>query len=261
VYVPLPNGLHGRWTIRALEAGKHVLCEKPFAANAAEAERMAEAAARAGRLLMEAFHYRYHPLAARMKQIVTDGTLGRIQRIETNMCFPLPDPRNIRFQYDLAGGATMDAGTYAINMLRYLAGGEPTVLSAHARRITPRVDRAMTAEFQLPDGGSGRITCSLLSRKIVDVTARVVGDRGELRVLNPFAPQFFHRLTLIRPEGKHAVQFVHRPTYEFQLQAFVRAVLKGAPIATGPDEAIANMRCIDAVYRAAGMEPRSPTVG
>jgi predicted dehydrogenase len=196
-----------------------------------------------------------------MKQIVSDGTLGRIQRIETNMCFPLPDPRNIRFRYDLAGGATMDAGTYAINLLRFLAGGEPTVLAARARLLSPQVDRAMIAEFRLPDGGSGRITCSLLSRMLVNVSARVVGDQGELRVLNPVAPQFFHRLTLITPEGKHAVQFAHRPTYEFQLQAFVCAVLDGTPIATGPEEAVANMRIIDAVYKAAGLEPRSPTVG
>jgi predicted dehydrogenase len=117
----------------------------------------------------------------------------------------------------------------------------------------------MTAEFQLPGGGSGRITCSLLSHLLVNVSARVVGEQGELRVLNPVAPQFFHRLTVITPQGKHAVQFVHRPTYEFQLRAFVRAILDGAPIATGPEEAVANMRIIDAVYEAAGLEPRSPT--
>jgi predicted dehydrogenase len=134
VYNPLPNSLHCEWTIRALEAGKHVLCEKPFSANAKEAEQMAAAASHAGRVLTEAFHYRHHPLAARMVEIATDGTLGRVQHIETNMCVPLPLPGNIRYRRDLAGGATMDTGAYAIHMLRHLAGDEPVVTHAEDER-------------------------------------------------------------------------------------------------------------------------------
>ena len=259
IYVPLPNGLHGRWTIEALEAGKHVLCEKAFAANAHEAEQMARAAERAGRLVMEAFHYRYHPLAERMQSIVASGTLGRIQRIETNVCFPLLNPRDIRYRHDLAGGATMDAGTYAINMLRFLAGGEPAVTEAHARLISPQVDRYMQAEFRLPDGGTGRITCSLLSSTLLKISARVLGDRGELRVLNPVLPQLYHRLTVITPQGKQVEQLSRQPTYLYQLRAFVRAILEGTPIPTGTADAVANMRIIDAVYEAAGLRPRSPT--
>jgi predicted dehydrogenase len=259
IYVPLPNGLHGRWTIAALEAGKHVLCEKPFAANAHEAEQMARAAERAGRLVMEAFHYRYHPLAARMRSIVASGMLGRIQRIETNVCFPLLNPWDIRYRLDLAGGATMDAGTYTINMLRFLADGEPTVVEAHARLMSPQVDRYMQAEFRLPDGGTGRITCSLLSSTLLNVSARVLGDRGELRAINPVLPHRYHRLTVITPEGKHVEQLSQRPTYLYQLQAFARALVEGAPIPTGPADAVANMRVIDAVYEAAGLRPRAPT--
>ncbi|HEY7358779.1 MAG TPA: Gfo/Idh/MocA family oxidoreductase, partial [Ktedonobacterales bacterium] len=133
VYIPLPNGLHYAWTLKALAAGKHVLCEKPFAANAAEAEQMVAAAEGSGRVLMEAFHYRYHPLGQRMKEVVTSGQLGKIQHIETWMCFPLPLFNDIRYRYDLAGGALMDAGCYAVNMLRWLAGTEPEVTSAEAR--------------------------------------------------------------------------------------------------------------------------------
>src|SRR5258707_5209481 len=108
IYNPLPNALHCEWTIRALDAGKHVLCEKPIAANAAEAERMAEAATRNDRVLVEAFHYRYHPLAARMKEIVESGELGALRDIETNFCIPLPMRGDIRYNYALGGGATMD---------------------------------------------------------------------------------------------------------------------------------------------------------
>ena len=119
IYNPLPNGLHGEWTIRALRLGKHVLCEKPMASNAAEAERMAEVAGETGRCLVEAFHWRYHPLAARMKEIVDGGSLGRVEHIEAHLCVPLIRPGDIRFRFELAGGATMDAGCYAISIVSF----------------------------------------------------------------------------------------------------------------------------------------------
>lgn len=122
VYNPLPNGLHGRWTRAALTAGKHVLCEKPFTANAAEAREIAALAEQSDRIVMEAFHYRYHPLALRAEQIIASGELGRLRRVEAAMCFPLPKFSDIRYDYSLAGGATMDAGCYAVHMVRTFGG-------------------------------------------------------------------------------------------------------------------------------------------
>src|SRR4029453_6026000 len=136
IYNPLPNGLHAEWTIRALEAGKHVLCEKPIASNAAEAAQMAEAAARTGRVLTEAFHWRYHPLAARMREVV-QTELGEIRHIEAAFCFPLPRFSDIRYSWELAGGTMMDAGCYPVNMVRWLAGADPEVVSAQARLARP----------------------------------------------------------------------------------------------------------------------------
>jgi len=110
IYNPLPNSHHAYWTIRALEAGKHVLCEKPLAASLVEAEAMAEAAQRTGRTLMEAFHYRYHPLFARMRAILASGEIGRVERMEARFCIPLLRRNDIRWRADLAGGALMDTG-------------------------------------------------------------------------------------------------------------------------------------------------------
>ena len=110
VYNPLPNGLHGRWTLAAIAAGKPVLCEKPFTANADEARVVASAADSAGIVVMEAFHYRYHPLFTRVKELLDGGAIGPVVHIETWMCFPLPMRKDIRWQLGLAGGATMDAG-------------------------------------------------------------------------------------------------------------------------------------------------------
>src|SRR5579863_2605417 len=109
IYNPLPNSLHCEWTIAALRAGKHVLCEKPLASNAVEAERMARAADQSGKILGEAFHYRYHPLADRIRALMTDGALGRLVHVEGHFSVPIPET-NIRFDWSLAGGATMDLG-------------------------------------------------------------------------------------------------------------------------------------------------------
>ncbi len=256
VFNPLPNSLHCAWTVRALDAGKHVLCEKPFAANAAEAETMAAAAARAKRVLMEAFHYRHHPLAHRMIAIVRSGTLGTIRHIETNMCVPLPLPGNIRYDYALAGGATMDTGAYAVHMLRHLAGAEPEVTHAEARLSSPRVDRWMTASFAFADGRTGKMTCSLFSSTLLRISAKVIGDRGEMFVFNPVLPQLYHRLKVRTPEGTRIERVPGRPTYEHQLRAFANSVLTGAPVLTSAEDAIANMRVIDRIYEKAGLPVR-----
>ena len=256
IYNPLPNGLHAQWTIAALEAGKHVLCEKPFTANAQEAEAVAAVAIRTGLVCMEAFHYRYHPLARRMREIVEGGELGDIRRVETALCFPLPKFSDIRYQYDLAGGATMDVGTYTVHTARLLGLEEPEVVSATAKLRTPDVDRAMRAELKFPSGHTGRITCSMWSHWVIQTTARVTGTRGELHVINPTAPQIWHRMRVKTERGSRSEKFPRRATYEYQLDAFCAAVLRGEPTLTPPSDSIANMRVLDAIYVAAGMSTR-----
>jgi predicted dehydrogenase len=258
VYNPLPNGLHGVWTKRALEAGKHVLCEKPFTANAAEAAEVAKTADQCGRVVMEAFHYRYHPLAQRMHDIVAGGQLGRIRRIESWMCIPLPMRKDFRYRLDLAGGATMDVGAYAIHMQRLL-GGEPQVVSATARLAGPGVDRWMQADLRFAGGADGRMTCALWSSSLLHIAVRVTGDGGQMKVFNPTGPQYYNRLTLRTPDGKTHERVQGEATYTYQLRAFAAAVLRGEPNLTPPADSIANMQVIDDVYRAAGLEPREPS--
>jgi predicted dehydrogenase len=256
IYNPLPNGLHAQWTIAALEAGKHVLCEKPFTANTKEAEAVAAVATRTGLVVMEAFHYRYHPLAQRMRDIVDSGELGTIRRVETALCFPLPKFSDIRYQYDLAGGATMDVGTYTVHMARLLGREEPEVVSAEPKLRTPDVDRAMRAELKFPSGHTGRITCSMWSKWVLQTYARVTGDDGELFVINPTSPQMWHHMRVKSGGAKRTERFPRKATYTYQLEAFGAAVLRGEPTLTPPADSIANMRVLDAIYLAAGMTPR-----
>jgi len=256
VYNPLPNSLHAEWSIKAMEAGKDVLCEKPLASNADEARTMVEAAARTRRVLVEAFHYRYHPLAARMKAVVDSGALGAVRHIEAVMCIPLPIPGDIRYRWDLAGGAMMDTGCYTINLVRFLAGAEPEVVRAEARLSSPKVDRWMTADFRFADGRTGRITCSLLSARLLSMRALVRGERGEMRVFNPIAPHFYHRLTVRTPDGTKRERVAGEATYTYQLRAFVDTVRNHTASITDAADGIANMQVIDEVYRKAGLPPR-----
>ena len=256
VYNPLPNGLHCDWTIRALEAGKHVLCEKPFASNAEEAQRMAQAAQKTGRELVEAFHWRYHPLAGRMKEIVDGGVLGAVRHIEAQLCFLMPLPGDIRYRYDLGGGATMDVGCYTISILRFLAGAEPEVVRAEAALSSPQVDRAMKADFRFADGRTGRIRCSLFSSALFSVRATVQGEDGELSVFNPLVPHLFHRLTLRTAAGKKTEKVAGDSTYVCQLRAFAAHVGGGERMPTDAAHGVANMQVIDAVYDAAGLDRR-----
>jgi predicted dehydrogenase len=259
VYNPLPNGLHGRWTRAALAAGKHVLCEKPFTANAAEAREIAELGAKSDRVVMEAFHYRYHPMALRIEQLVASGELGKLERLESAFCLPLPKFSGIRYDYSLAGGATMDVGSYAVDMMRTFGGSTPEVVSAQAKLRDPQIDRAMTAELRFAGGHTGRILCSMWSRNLLQLSAKVVGDRGEvrLRLLNPLAP--FSRLSIRSAEGKRVERFPRRTSYAYQLDAFAAAVVRGEPVKTTPEEAVENMTVIDEIYLAAGLPLRQPT--
>src|SRR5258708_6952320 len=245
--------------VAARDAGRHVLCESPSPPSAEGAASVAPHADASGLVVMEAFHYRYPPMAERVLDIIASGVLGPIRHIETSLCFPLPVRGDIRYRLDLAGGATMDAGCYPIHQLRLLAGAEPTVVRARALFSSPGVDRAITADMRFDDGRTGRIVCSMFSLKLLKLAVRVVGDDGRLDVINLQMPQRWNRVT-IRTGGVRSHERVRgEATYTYQLGAFRSAVADGAPVLTPPADAIANMRVIDAVYRAAGLQPRQPS--
>jgi predicted dehydrogenase len=256
IYNPLPNSLHCEWTIAALRAGKHVLCEKPLASNAAEAERMARAADESGKILGEAFHYRYHPLADRIRALMTDGTLGRLVNVEGHFSVPIPET-NIRFDWGLAGGATMDLGCYPLHMIHYFSGMTPRVIRATAETGPKNIDIAMDVALELDGGVTARMVCAMKKDSVINATFSARGDRGELRVINPIAPQRGHQLTVKTAAGEKNETVPGDTTFTHQLRAFVKAVRGEAKFPTDGAEGIVNMRVIDDVYRAAGLPPRA----
>lgn len=288
VYNPLPNGLHYEWTMKALAAGKHVLLEKPSGDTAEESRLMFELADRKGLVLLEAFHYRFHPAIQRVKEIVDSGELGSIKEVHASLGFPkgfIPDG-DIRLNYSLGGGALMDAGCYTLNCVRYLASGNPTaVTSATALRYPkdPRIDTATSADLlfppSTPNGPSVRasIKCDLflpnwfwfIPRPPV-VSARVVCDQGTVEVLNYVMPVIYHYITVTPNAGKKRTEKAYAfpsgksekgeswwSTYRYQLEAFVDKVRGRTPQTwVSSEDSIANMLWIEKIYEEAGLGPR-----
>jgi predicted dehydrogenase len=258
VYNPTPNGLHGRWTVAAVEAGKHVLCEKPFTANAAEARSVVAAIAKTDRIVIEAFHYRYHPLIARAIEVTRSGELGKLVSVEAGfggMGRPLDD---IRWNLALAGGALMDVGCYPVNLVRTLMGTEPQVVAATADMSETGVDADIDIDLEFPDGVTGRVRTSMQSPTRYNY-ATITGEDGVLEIENPFIPMKGNSLTVRVGSDVRTEKLTTEPSYLFQLRAVADVLLRGAPVLTDTAGAIANMDVIDAAYRAAGLEPHSPT--
>ena len=260
VYIGTPAALHREWAIAAIEAGKHVLCEKPFASNADDARRIADAARDGDVVVMEAFHWRYHPYATRIREVIESGELGRIDRIEA--AFDIPDGwigrDDIRWDLPLGGGATMDLGCYSIQWVRFAAGAEPDVVSAEAVCPVEGVDGSLGAELRWPSGVTGRVHSSMIAPgDSVEAWLRVTGEAGTLLATNPLAPQHGDAVLVVdRGDRVRYEPAETSATYLHQLVAFRDAVVDGSPFPTTADDGVANMAVVDACYRAAGLDPR-----
>jgi predicted dehydrogenase len=264
IYNPLPHGLHGYWNRRALAAGKHLLAEKPFAANGDEAREVAETARGSGLVVMEAFHYYYHPVANRMRELMASGELGDVRRVEASFAIPPPAPDDLRWDPRLAGGAAMDLGCYCLHALRSLApwaGGDPAVLRAAAvvREGLTGVDEQMEAELRFPSGIEG-IAAWSMARPARSATLRLIGTRGEATATEFVEPHLDDRV-IVRSHGRERTEHLGTcPTYRYQMAAFSAALDSERPsVATGVDDAVKNMQLIDQCYVAAGLHPRLPT--
>lgn len=256
VYNPLPIARHREWTLAALAAGKHVLCEKSFACNAGEAEEMALAAADTGLVLMDAFHYRYHPVFRRAKEVVDDGLLGPVRSVEAAFHAPVTDPRDIRNQYATGGGVTMDLGCYPISWARHITGEEPERIEATAETGPPDVDTRLEARLHFPSGIVATVSGDMRAGVSWRMDLTVTGERGTLHVENPLAPQIGHSIRLDVEGETHVETRDRRTSYAYQLDAFLDAVEEGKPVLTGPEDAVHQMRAIDRCYEAAGLPIR-----
>nr|WP_315266104.1 Gfo/Idh/MocA family oxidoreductase [Microbacterium lemovicicum] len=261
IYLALPPVVHARWAVRALEAGKHVLCEKPLSANGTTAREIADAAAAAGRRAFVGFHYRLHASTVRLLEVVRSGVLGSVQSVEVDFSIPhfVVKPGNIRLDGDLAGGAVMDVGCYAVDLLR-AAWGEPEVVSAAAELYDadPRIDLQTDARLRLPGGVPASVRSSFIGDDTGAMVMRVTGSDASLEATSVIVPQWGATLRVTAGDGvlidEKAAEGEN--SYVRQLEHLRDVLADGSPSILDADRAVGTMRVVDAIYRAAGLQPR-----
>jgi predicted dehydrogenase len=256
VYIPLPNHLHAEWTIASARAGKHVLCEKPLAMNAAEAQTMVDACSSAGVRLMEAFMYRLHPSWQAVREVVASGRIGRLRVVQSWFSYFNDDPANIRNILEFGGGALMDVGCYSVNLSRMLFGREPDRVEASVTRDPEMgVDVVTSAILGFGDDVA-TFTCS--TRTESDQRVHVYGTQGRISVGIPFnIPPDLPTRVFVTSGGDPPVNpatrtltFEPADQYTIQAERFARAVLDDEPTPIPPEDSVANMRVIEAIFEA-----------
>ncbi|MFN0155792.1 MAG: Gfo/Idh/MocA family protein [Gaiella sp.] len=250
VYISLPNGMHHEWTLRALAAGKHVLCEKPYTRHPAEVEEAYAAAAAAGRVFMEAFMYRHHPQIAMAREMIESGTLGRVRLIRAAFSFPLSDMGNIRVNADLEGGSLMDVGCYCVSGSRLMAGAEPLHVLGEQVLLDNGCDISFHGTMRFPDDVVAQFDCSfaLTNRQGLEV----VGDDGLMRLTGPWRADLGGRVEIVRADGTvETLPVPEADSYTCQLENLARAVAGDEPPLVDRQETLGQARTIEALYRSA----------
>ncbi len=249
VYIPLPNSLHAEWTIRALHAGLDVLCEKPIALNAQEAQTIAEVASQHGKLVVEAFMYRHHPIYECIRQVIAQGKIGRLISLHSEFSFLLDEPDSIVADAGLGGGALMDVGCYCIHLSRLIAGAEPQQVSAFS--IFRGVDRSMSGVLEFPGGILATFSTSIESAERHRV--EIHGETGVLVLKKPWHPGEDQAGFILQRHGEpdQFIPVTGENAYNLQAQEFVDAVSGQTPARWPVSDAVANMAVLDALKQSA----------
>ena len=256
VYNPLPNHLHAEWTIAAARAGKHVLCEKPLATNAAEAERMIQVCEAEGVLLMEAFMYRLHPTWEAVRASLASGRIGQLRAVQSWFSYFNDDPNDIRNQLDAAGGALYDIGCYCVNLSRMLFGAEPIRVQGTVTRDPVTGVDTLTSGILDFDNGIASFTCS--TRAEPDQRVHIYGTEGRISLEIPFNIPWDRPTRVfvtaggdppVRPETE-VLTFDPANEYSIQAERFAAAALDGGPVPIPPSDAVDNLRVIEELFRA-----------
>jgi D-xylose 1-dehydrogenase (NADP+, D-xylono-1,5-lactone-forming) len=258
IYIPLPNHLHHLWAIKALKAGKHVLCEKPLACNAQQAEEMVLAAEDAGRLLMEAFMYRFHPRSRRIKQMVAEGRIGALCLVRSAFCYRMrakdwTNKDNARLKPEAGGGALLDVGCYSVSAARWFFEAEPVQVQALAAYHPDGVDMHMAGTLGFAGSGLATFEASFISA--LQQTYSVVGSDGAIELPhNAFVPWGNDAGFLLRGRDQEDGQqhvVTGADQYQIMVEHFADAVLGKTRLMYPPDDCICNMRVLDALAQAA----------
>ena len=258
VYNALVNSLHAKWNQYALNAGKHVLSEKPFASNAAEALMVRDVARTASGHIVEGFHYLHHPVNLRLPELVTSGELGDVQQVDIELSIPGPPDSDPRWSLELAGGATMDLGCYVLNAARQVGrwlDQAPSVVRAETTLKKPDVDAAMWVELAYPGGIRGRLHWDMNAQGRQMVWT-VIGTAATAVVPAFAVPHLDSRIVITRDGSTEEQTLGAQTSYTYQLAALADTLQTGAEFLIDVDDSVANAELIDEVYRRAGLSAR-----
>ena len=249
IYNSLPNSLHAEWTLKALAAGKHVLCEKPFAQTLADVDAMFAAAHSAGLVVAEAFMYRHHPKVIKLKELVDSGVIGPVRLLRASFSFYLENPANVRLNAELGGGSLWDVGCYPVSLARYLLGA-PERVSAWQRLSPSGVDNTLVGTLYYGDGCIAQIDSSF--EMPYRGFAEVVGEKGVLSFNQPFhADQPASRLTLRVGDQSEAIELANPERYWLEIEDIHDAILSGDPPLITPAETRGHVETILQLYESA----------
>ena len=248
IYNPLPNSLHVPWSVRALEAGKHVLCEKPLSRHPAEVEEAFAAAERAGRVLEEAFMWRHHPQTLRLRELLDQGAIGRLRLVQASFSFPLVDVSDIRMQGGLDGGSLMDVGCYCVSGARLVTRAEPEHVHGEQAIGGDGVDVAFAGTLRFPGDVIGQFHCGFAVGRRHHLEA--IGEDGSLFLADPWHGRS-PGIELRREDGVERIEIDDADPYTHELVDFARAVRGEAPPLLGKPDALAQARAIEALYASA----------
>lgn len=244
IYISLPNSLHAEWTVRALDAGKHVLCEKPLALSVAEVDLVADAVRRSGRVAAEAFMYRHHPLTQAVERSVQEGAIGELRFIRGAFTFPLTRANDVRFDPALGGGSLWDVGCYPVSYSCLLAGAAPTDVFGWEERSPSGIDMAFAGMLKFPNGAAAQFDCGF--RAAFRAEMEIVGTEGVLRVDRAFRTGPESRLLLTRGDTISPVPFERDDPYVGEIRDIAAAALDGAPPRVSLAE---SRRTVDTIRR------------
>jgi D-xylose 1-dehydrogenase (NADP+, D-xylono-1,5-lactone-forming) len=249
VYIPLPNALHAEWILRALDAGKHVLCEKPLVVSVGQMEAVEAAARRTGLVVAEGFMYRHHPVSVRARELVRSGAVGRPRMVQGSFTYRQTREPDVRLDLALDGGALWDVGCYPISYARYLLGEEPVESFTWTEVGPTGVDTAAAGQLRFPSGAVCQFDCGF--RAAFRTAMVIVGTDGVLAIPNPFKPGTRERLDLRRGDTLEHIQVEGPPPFAGEIDDMAGAVFEGRPPAVSLDDSRGTLHALLACFESA----------
>jgi predicted dehydrogenase len=249
IYNSLPNALHAEWSIKALQMGKHILCEKPLTTNTRDADAVIKAARDTGKIIAEAFMYRHHPQTILVKKMVDSGEIGKLHMIRGSFDYYNTRPMDTRFDAALGGGSLWDVGCYPISYARYITGKEPMEVFGHQLTGPTGVDLLFAGQLLFPDEVISQFECSFITIHKVEI--EIIGESGRIIIPEPYKPGNRTKIHFLRENQKRTIEIKGQELYQGEIEDIENAILDGKPTRITLDESKANISTIEALYQSA----------